>query len=102
MASNRSEVLTQWLTSRVIGPLAVALAVMVLVVSEAGFSQLNGLSQAREASVETQLAAGRLRRALRLVLLACRGDQLLARPSDHGVASPTVLTGAAARSRCGA
>ncbi|MCB1997349.1 MAG: CHASE3 domain-containing protein [Burkholderiaceae bacterium] len=84
MASNRSEVLTQWLTSRVIGPLAVALAVMVLVVSEAGFSQLNGLSQAREASVETQLAAGRLRRALLFMESSKRGYMLTGRQDYLG------------------
>ncbi len=65
-----------WLSSRVIGPAAVALAVLVLVVSEMGFQQLQDISTSRAASVETQLAVGRLRRSLLFMESAQRGYML--------------------------
>jgi len=79
MEMSRNDVLTRWINSRVIGPVAVALSLMVLVVSEAGFLRLNELSEVREASVSTQLAAGRLRRALLFMESAKRGYMVTGR-----------------------
>lgn len=69
-----------WVTSRYAGPLAVALAVMVLVITEIGFSQMQGISADREASVETQMTADGLRRALLFMESATRGYMLTGRP----------------------
>ena len=71
--------LTTWASSRIIGPVAVALAVSVLVVSEIGFQRLQQISVGRSASVDTQLATGRLRRALLLMETAQRGYMLTGR-----------------------
>ena len=78
MALSRTGMVS-WLKSHLAGPLAVALAVMVLVVSEAGFWRLSDLAEAREESVHTQLAAGRLRRALLFMESAKRGYMLTGR-----------------------
>ena len=73
------ENLAQWMTSRIVGPLAVTLAVLVLVVSEFGFYKLQDISAGRSASVETQIVAGRLRRSLLFMESAQRGYMLTAR-----------------------
>lgn len=71
--------LTTWVSGRIVGPMAVALALLVLVVSEMGFQRLQDISVYRSASVETQLAAGRLRRALVFMESAQRGYMLTGR-----------------------
>lgn len=63
----------KWITSLVIGPLAIVLALLVLVVSELGHQQLGSLNLEREASVKVQLAVGRLRRSLLTMESATRG-----------------------------
>ena len=70
MASPRLEKLT---TSRVIGPLAIFLALLVLVVSEMGHQEIRSLDLEREASVNVQLTVGRLRRNLLFMESATRG-----------------------------
>jgi signal transduction histidine kinase len=74
------DALTRWASSRFIGPLAVSLAVMVLVVSEAGRVEQQRVNVARAASVETQITVGRLRRALLFMEGAKRGYMLTGRP----------------------
>ncbi len=71
--------LSEWVSSRYVGPLAVALAVLVLVVSEVSFWQLRAIGSDREASVETQLAVGGLRRSLLFMESAKRGYMLTGR-----------------------
>ncbi len=63
----------KWITSRVIGPLAIVLALLVLTVSELGHQQLRSLTHDREASVNAQLIVGRLRRSLLVMESATRG-----------------------------
>lgn len=75
MASRRLEKLA----SRLTGPLAIVLALLVLVVSEMGHRELNSLSQERDASVEAQLTVGRLRRSLLFMESATRGYLLTGR-----------------------
>ena len=70
MTSSRLE---KWITSRVIGPLAIVLALLVLVVSEMGHQALTSLDLEREASVKAQLTAGALRRSLLFMESATRG-----------------------------
>lgn len=70
---------SEWASSRYVGPLAVALAVMVLVVSEVSFWQMRDISMEREASLETQVAVGGLRRALLFMESAKRGYMLTGR-----------------------
>ena len=60
-------------TSRFIGPLAIVLALLVLVVSEMGHLELRRLNAEREASVQTQLVVGRLRRSLLFMETSIRG-----------------------------
>lgn len=60
-------------TSRFIGPLAIVLALLVLVVSEMGHQELRRLNREREASVQTQLLVGRLRRILLFMETSTRG-----------------------------
>ena len=69
----------KWTTSRVIGPLAIALALLVLAVSESGHQQLKSLNVEREASVKTQLVVGRLRRTLLSMESATRGYLVIGR-----------------------
>jgi signal transduction histidine kinase len=76
MASPRWD---KWTTSRVIGPLAIVLALLVLVVSELGHQQVVSLNLEREASVKTQLVAGRLRRTLLSMESATRGYMVIGR-----------------------
>lgn len=77
----KSDGLGRRITSRFVGPVAVALAVMVLVVSEAGFLRLSDINEDREASIDTQMAAGRLRRTLLVMESAKRGYMLTGRDS---------------------
>lgn len=70
---------SEWASSRYVGPLAVALSVMVLVVSEISFWQMRDISNEREASLETQVAVGGLRRALLFMESAKRGYMLTGR-----------------------
>ena len=79
MALPRLETLT---TSRIIGPLAIALALLVLIVSELGYQQNRSLNLEREASVEAQLTAGRLRRSLLFMESSTRGYMMTGR-SDY-------------------
>lgn len=76
MASPRWD---KWTTSRVIGPLAILLALLVLVVSELGHQQLTSLNMEREASVKAQLTMGRLRRTLLSMESATRGYMVIGR-----------------------
>ena len=69
----------KWTTSQAIGPLAIVLALLVLVVSELGHRQLVSLNLEREASVNTQLMAGRLRRTLLSMQSAPRGYMVIGR-----------------------
>ncbi len=55
MTSTFMEKLT---TSRFIGPFAIVLALLVLVVSEMGHLELRRINAEREASVQTQLVVG--------------------------------------------
>jgi len=71
--------LARLITSRFVGPLAVALAVMVLVVSEGGRLQLSSINDNRESSIDTQLAAGKLRRTLLMMESSKRGYMLTGR-----------------------
>lgn len=75
----RIHTFASWLSSRVIGPVAVVLALLVLVVSEVGFRQLQDISTDRADSVQTQLAVGRLRRSLLFMESAQRGYMLSGR-----------------------
>ena len=77
MASPRWE---RWTTSRVVGPLAIVLALLVLAVSERGHQQLRALNVDREASVKAQLTMGRLRRTLLSMESATRGYLVIGRP----------------------
>ena len=70
MTSTFMEKLT---TSRFIGPFAIVLALLVLVVSEMGHLELRRLNAEREASVQTQLVVGRLRRSLLFMETSIRG-----------------------------
>lgn len=70
MTSTFMEKLT---TSRFIGSLAIVLALLVLVVSEMGHLELRRLNSEREASVQTQLVVGRLRRSLLFMESSIRG-----------------------------
>ncbi|MBP6720660.1 MAG: CHASE3 domain-containing protein, partial [Rhodoferax sp.] len=70
MTSTFMEKLT---TSRFIGPFAIVLALLVLVVSEMGHLELRRINAEREASVQTQLFVGRLRRSLLLMESSIRG-----------------------------
>lgn len=79
MNDARSSRWSSWVSSRYVGPLAVALSVMVLVVTESSFRQMQNISTDREASVETQLAVGGLRRALLFMESAKRGYMLTGR-----------------------
>lgn len=74
--------MTKWVSGRFIGPIAVSLAVLVLVVSELGFYRQKGISVGREASVETQMTVGSLRQALLFMESAERGYMLTGR-SDY-------------------
>lgn len=69
----------KWTTSRVIGPLAIVLALLVLVVSELGHLQLKSLNVEREVSVKIQLMAGRLRRTMLFMESATRGYMVIGR-----------------------
>lgn len=71
--------LSEWANSRYVGPLAVALAVLVLVFSEISFWQIRNISDGRTASVDTQRAAGGLRRSLLFMESAKRGYMLTGR-----------------------
>lgn len=71
--------LAKWVTGRFIGPVAVSLAVLVLVVSELGYHRQKGISLNREASIESQLVVGALRRALLSMESAERGYMLTGR-----------------------
>jgi signal transduction histidine kinase len=70
MTSPHLEKLT---TSRIIGPLAIFVTLLVLVVSEMGHHELRAISREREASVNVQLVMGRLRRNLLFMESATRG-----------------------------
>lgn len=70
MTSSRFE---KWISSRVIGPLAIGLALLMLVVSESGHLQLKSLNVEREASVKAQLTAGAMRRSLLFMESSIRG-----------------------------
>jgi signal transduction histidine kinase len=76
MASPRWD---KWTTSRAVGPLAIVLALLVLVVSELGHQQLTSLNLEREASVKAQLTVGRLRRTLLSMESATRGYMVIGR-----------------------
>ena len=60
-------------SSKIIGPLAIVLALLILVVSEMGHQELRSLNREREASVNVQLTLGRLRRNLLFMESATRG-----------------------------
>ncbi len=70
----------KWITSQVIGPLAIVLALLVLAVSELGHQRLHSLTLEREASVKAQLMVGRLRRSLLFMESATRGYMVTGRP----------------------
>ena len=72
--------LSRWTTSRVMGPAVVFAALLTLLISELGHRELRVLTMEREASVQTQLIAGRLRRNLLFMESATRGYLLTARP----------------------
>ncbi|WP_234263320.1 CHASE3 domain-containing protein [Hydrogenophaga sp. NFH-34] len=74
------ERLTKWVSGRFIGPVAVSLAVMVLVISEAGFYRLQDISDNRESSIGTQMVVDGLRRTLLSMESASRGYMLTGRP----------------------
>ncbi len=69
----KSTLLEKMTTSRYIGPLAIVLALLVLVVSEMGHQELRKINRDREASVQTQLVVGRLRRSLLFMETSIRG-----------------------------
>lgn len=71
--------LSEWASSRYVGPLAVLLAVLVLGVSEISIWQMRDTSIEREASLETQAAVGGLRRSLLFMESAQRGYMLTGR-----------------------
>ena len=73
---SRLDHMTRWVSGRFVGPIAVSLAVLVLVVSELGFHRQQGISVDREASVEAQMAVGNLSRALLFMESAERGYML--------------------------
>lgn len=77
--SKRFEDLTHWMSSRFVGPAAVAVAVLVLVVSESGFQKQQTITASRQASVETTLVASRMQRALLFMENAQRGYMLTGR-----------------------
>ncbi len=79
MASPR---LDKFVSSRIIGPLAIVLALLVLIISELGHQQIRTLNHEREASMEAQLTVGRLRRSLLFMESATRG-YLVAGRSDY-------------------
>jgi signal transduction histidine kinase len=70
---------TRWRLSRLIGPIAILLALAVLVVSELGFHRQQGISIDREASIETQMTLVNLSRALLFMESAERGYMLTGR-----------------------
>ena len=69
----KSTLLEKLTTSRYIGPLAIVLSLLVLVVSEMGHQELRTINREREASVQTQLVVGRLRRSLLFLETSVRG-----------------------------
>ena len=69
----KSTLLEKMTTSRYIGPLAIVLALLVLVVSEMGHQELRKINREREVSVQTQLVVGRLRRSLLFMETSVRG-----------------------------
>lgn len=74
------ETLTRWVNSRIAGPLAVSLAMMVLVVSELGRVEQQRVNATLSASVETQITVGRLRSTLLFMESAKRGYMMTGRP----------------------
>ncbi|HAJ11450.1 MAG: CHASE3 domain-containing protein [Hydrogenophaga sp.] len=68
--------MAKWASGRFIGPVAISLAVLVLVVSELGFHRQQGISVNREASIEAQMIVGDLSRALLFMESAERGYML--------------------------
>lgn len=69
----------RWVSSRYIGPVAMSLALMVLVVSELGFYRLMAIGDDREASVDLQMTVGGMRSALLAMESAERGYMLTGR-----------------------
>jgi signal transduction histidine kinase len=67
------------LSHRVAGPLAVALAVLVLVISEAGYQAIDQVAAQRAAAVEVRLAVERTRRVILMMESAERGYMLTGR-----------------------
>lgn len=74
-----STLLDKWSTSRVIGPVAITVALLVLMASEIGHRELRLLNTEREASVQAQMTVGRLRRALLFMESATRGYMVTGR-----------------------
>lgn len=68
------------LTHRVAGPLAVSLAVAVLVTGEAGYQAIDQVADQRSAAVEVRLAVERTRRVVLMMESAQRGFMLTGRP----------------------
>ena len=66
-------------SSRLIGPLAMSLAILVLAVSELGLNRLEAVSDQRSVSVQAQLSVGRLRRVLLSMESTQRGYLLTGR-----------------------
>lgn len=69
----------RWVSSRYIGPAAMSLAVMVLVISELGFYRLMAIGDDRQASVDLQMTVGSMRSALLSMESAGRGYMLTGR-----------------------
>lgn len=74
--------LRRLISNRLIGPLAISLAILVLAVSELGLNRLKVVSEERSASVQTQLSVGRLRRVLLFMESSKRG-YLLTNKTDY-------------------
>lgn len=66
----------RWVSSRYIGPLAMGLALMVLLVTELGFYRLKEIGDDREARVQVQTTVSGLQRALLFMESAERGYML--------------------------
>lgn len=68
--------------ARVSGPIAVVLAALLLVTNEVGYRATEAITARREAAIEAQFAAGRLRRDLLVMESSQRGFMLTGR-SDY-------------------
>jgi signal transduction histidine kinase len=70
----------RWLSLRTAGPLAVALAVLVLGINEAGYQTEREIGADRDAAINARLLVGKLRRQLLMLESAERGYLLTGRP----------------------